>query len=43
MKLPKTPANSTNAFDFHLFAYAIVELAKQEYIHHYFLNKETIV
>ncbi len=43
MKLPKAPANSTNVFDFHLFVCAIVELAKQEYIHHYFLNKETRV
>ena len=43
LKLPKAPADSTNVFDFHLFACAIVELAKQEYIHHYFLNKETRV
>ena len=40
MKLPKAPANSTNVFDFHSFACAIVKLTKQEYIHHYFLNKE---
>ena len=43
MKLPKAPANSTNVFDFLLFAYAFVELIKQEYIHHYFLNNETRV